>query len=142
MKLQASNTLQVAGVALDGLTAQAATFTSDPFPLMRALGFAIIASHPSTGSPSGTYKVQVSNDISRSGSDIPAVGDLSVWVDCVCIDPTSTTFAAQAGTVSNAGTIGFCAPNQNCFFRYCRVVYTRVSGSITPTVRIQWKGVG
>lgn len=142
MKLQASNTLQVAGVALDGSAAYAATFTSDPFPLMRALGFSIVCVQPATGTPSGTYKVQVSNDISRSGSDIPAVGDLVNWVDCVCIDPTSTTYAAQAGTVSGASTVAFCAPNSNCFFRYCRVVYTRVSGSITPTVRIQWKGVG
>lgn len=82
----------------------------------------------SSGSPAGTYKLQVSNDNpDHTGNKYP-VGSSMTWTD---VDGSSVTIAAAGSTVWNAAGAGYL---------WVRVVWTKSSGTGNVLGRFNGKG--
>lgn len=104
------------------------SINSNPFRLEHLNTVAIQAVFTGS-SPTGTFKVQVSNDtqlITESG-DIGAT--VNNWSDV----------SGSSVSVTASGDVAWNLPNTG--FRWVRVVYTRSSGSGTLNVRAQGKGL-
>ena len=76
-----------------------------------------------TGTPSGTLKLQASCEIIRNGDTGP-----TIWTD---VDGSSTAISAS-------GTVLYNADAQ--FYKYVRIVYSRLSGTGTLKVTYNSKG--
>lgn len=106
-----------------------ASFELDPVWLGHICNYAIQLVF--TGTPSGTLKLQASNDLGRQASGYPETDDgVSNWTD---ITGSSQVIAAAGNhmwQVENAG------------YRWVRAVYTRSAGSGTVTsAKFNVKGV-
>lgn len=116
---------------IDGYTI-ATSFTTNPIPLHHFIGYSVTVSCPSTGSPVGTFKIQGCNDLERRDGQPDA--NLVNWFD---IASGGDRVVSQA--VSNA-TVGALSDPQ-CMYRWLRIVYTRTSGTITATIKLQRKTI-
>ena len=144
MRLQGSTFLQTvtsdgkqSGTKLDA-SVQTASFNSAPFHVGRVLGYVVVVSCPSTGTPDGTVKLQGSIDLPNGDSDHPDVG-VATWFDLTLYDE-ATGAAVVSQAVSGASTISF--TETDCFYKWFRLVWTETSGSITITAKCQFKGIG
>lgn len=141
LSLAGTDGVQTSSTLLDGTNAQAASFNSAGFFVGRAMFFKVVVVAPSTGSPVGTLKVQGTIDVSRQaggGSDLPDSG-LVNWYDLSFVDPSTGAISTTQAVTSSGGTFVF--QENACGDRYIRVVWTKTSGSITPLVRVQYKGI-
>ena len=114
---------------LDGYAALD-TFNSAPIPVGPWKGYSILVKCPSTGSPAGTVKLQGCNDAERVSGVPDAL--LVNWFD---IDAGAPRIVSQS--ISNATTVHLTDPE--CMYRWVRIKYTRTSGTITITSKIQRK---
>ncbi len=114
---------------LDGYVA-IGSFNSAPIPVARWTGYSLSVSCPSTGTPVGTVKLQGCNDMSRNENVADAL--LVNWFD---INSGGARIVSQA--ISSATVGGLSDPN--AFYRWVRIAYTRSSGTITLTAKIQLK---
>lgn len=136
LSLAGTDGVQTSTTLLDGNSAQAASFNSSGFFVGRAEQFNVRIQVPATGSPSGSFKIQGSIDKPYGNGDLPdkAVAD---WYDLYFLKPSDASIYSTQTVTSSGGTFGFSMPV--CTDRYIRVVWTRVSGSISPTVKVQYK---
>lgn len=97
----------------------AVSVASDHVSVIKFIGYSVMASF--TGTPTGTLKIQLSNDeMGVSAAD-------SVWVD---LTASSTAITDTTPVMINV---------QNGFYTKIRVVYTVSAGSGTLTVRFTGK---
>ncbi len=101
-----------------------ATLASIGVPMSQMKNFCIQAVF--TGSPSGTFKIQVSNDIAIPGDANPGANVVN-WTD----------YTGSSQTISAAGNIAWGA--SNCAFQWVRLFYTKSSGtgSVTATINLK-----
>lgn len=148
MRLQDTRVLQFPGTdsttpvpdnALDGYTVSA-SFDSIPFFVGRDLGYTVVISCPSTGTPNATCKLQGCIDPARGEKgDLPDAGLANaVWWDLDLLDPQTNTTSVTR-TISGATTAVFM--EDSCMYRWIRLVWTNTSGSAVVTARIQFKGI-
>lgn len=149
MILQDTQSLQLAASSSDSSPAspgvnlvasvQAASFNSAGFFVGYSRSLVVTASCTATGSPSGSLKLQGCNDPSTGMSDKVPTANLVNWYDLMTYDPTTGALhSSVSSTVTNATTAIF--ELKDCTPRWVRLVWTRVSGSITITVYAQFKG--
>jgi hypothetical protein len=117
--------------------AQGASFNSGAYPLRQVMMYTVWASWPSTGSPVGTLKLQGSVDREIGDWDQPDAG-VTNWFDLSFTDP-ATGNQVTSVTVSGAGSQAFM--ETSCGYRWVRAAVTLSSGSISPTMEIQYKGI-
>lgn len=110
---------------IDGTDMSQASLTSKAFWLGHLEHYAIQVVF--TGSPVGTFKLQISNDAGDSRHD--GGGSVTNWTD----------LSSSSVSISAAGDLMFVA--QSAGYRWVRVVYTKTSGTGTITVvRANGKG--
>lgn len=109
---------------IDGYVA-AGSFTTEAIKVGRKTGYSLTFSCLSTGTPVGTIKLQLCNDIERVLDTSDSL--LTNWVD---IDGATSP-------ISGASVI--CFEDREPAYRWMRLVYTRTSGSITATIRLHSK---
>lgn len=122
----ATMTLSDGYTSIDGYVSST-TFTSEPVFVGRIKMLSATLSCPSTGTPVGTVKLQGCND-RELNSEVPD-SSLSNWFDI-----TDLSASVSSATVAALEDPDVC-------YRWVRLVYTRTSGSITATARIQVKGI-
>jgi hypothetical protein len=125
---------QATAVYLNGQNAQATTFNTAAHYIGDAGRSGIAFSCPSTGTPVGTVTLQVSYDVSSNqqrGPQFPDAG-LANWFNIT--DPVSGLTNIP---ISSATQVAWNLRDHS--FRWFRLVYTRTSGSITPTASVQNK---
>lgn len=100
---------------------------STPFLLKNDYGYTIQLTW--TGSVTGTFTVQASNDVGAEASDGTITG-VTHW----------TTLSGSSNAITNAGTLMY---NVNlAFYRWVRIVYTASTGGTASLIgRINSKGV-
>lgn len=128
------------GLPLDGYTISA-SFNSAPVFIGRILGYCLVVSCPSTGSPSATVKVQGCVDIPKKNSlneEQPDTG-LVQWFDVALPDPRTNNIAVSQ-TISGASTAVFL--ETTAMYRWLRLVWTNSSGSALVTAHLEIKGIG
>lgn len=106
------------------------TITSDPIWLGHIANYSLQLVF--TGSPTGTFKLQISNDLGRptAGDDGDRDYGITNWTDMTNSSQTISAAGNHAYDVQNAG------------HRWVRLVYTPSGGSGTMTVyRFNAKGV-
>lgn len=103
----------------------AATFTSSPIGIMTLDNIAITLKNAATGTPVGTYTVEVSNDYIIAG----AVNSDAIW------EPLSGVSGAVNGAFQTMFDLNQLSQ------QYIRVVYTRSSGTGTAEGWITGKAV-
>jgi len=121
----------------DGTTVNvaAASFNSAGYPIKNAQGYIVGLSWPATGTPVGTVKLQVSLDIpygngAGGGGGLNPDAGLVQWFDV----PSATyALTGVADSVAFEATLAMAG--------WVRVVWTRTSGSLSMTARIQFKGI-
>lgn len=121
---------------LDGYVASASV-TTNPICLNYAKGMSLSFSCPSTGSPVGTLKIQVTND--KEDFEGKADEKLVNWVDRPFVDLSSGNVVSSTA-VSGATTIVI--EDADIMWRWMRVVYTQSSGSCTMTLRVSCMKLG
>ena len=135
---QAADGASQSGTPLDGATTiTGASFTTAGMfagDLDRA---SIVVSCPSTGSPVGTIKIQGSLDANQNVHGQRPDANVATWFTMPALDPVLATYVS-AQTLNGASTLTFFV--NPCTVRWLRVVYTRTSGNIIPTVRCQRMG--
>lgn len=124
----ANDTMTVAGS--EGPFDMSTSFVSDGFWLGHIVNFSIQATF--TGSPAGTFQLEVSND--KGYEDKKLGGWDSSGVSNWTINSDSVFTIAAAGDITwNAQNVGY---------RWVRVRWTRTSGSgSTSSLRVNAKGV-
>lgn len=114
----------------DVVPVSAASFNSAGFAIPQVLGYSVVLVWPSTGTPVGTLKLQACDDIAKIDRDQPDSA-LQNWFD---VTSASVTLTGAAGSQM------FLDPE--AYYGWVRVVWTRTSGSLTLTAKIQFKGIG
>lgn len=104
--------------------AMSASFNSDPIRLENLTNAAIQAVWSGGGSPTGTLKLQCSNDM---GTDQAGTG-VSNWTDVASSSQSITASGDHTWNVQNLG------------YRWARIVWTRSSGGDTFSARLHGKG--
>ena len=99
----------------------ASSFSSDVQQLDHIYGFSIQIVF--TGTPSGAFKVQVSND------EVETEGQVTNWSDV----------AGSSTSISTAGDLTY--NYDGIFSKWVKVVYTRVSGTGTANAQLYMKGI-
>lgn len=102
------------------------SIVSEPINVARWSQFMMVAEAPDVGSPNGTIKVQGCIDLER----IEGIADdeLVNWFD---VDGLSSSVSSG---------ILFALDDPKPSYRWMRIVYTRASGTITLSLRMQRKG--
>lgn len=129
-------TPQTIAIYLNGLTTQSSSYNTAAHYIGDAGEVALAFSCPSTGSPVGSIKLQVSNDVSANqqvGMQFPDAG-LVNWADVVI---PSTGSASVAVSGSTGGPLIWVFKRNG--FRWARFVVTLSSGTIAPTATIESK---
>ena len=101
--------------------------TSEPIMLANWQGYSLTVSWPSTGSPAGTVKLQGCNDIERNWRHSDEE-NLVNWFD---IDGATSELSSHTSITIE---------HPFARYRWLRMVYTRTSGEITITCKVQLKG--
>lgn len=123
----------------DGTTVINANAFSTPILVNARDGIGLQVSAPSTGSPNGSFALQVSND--KPASELSAIPDklLANWSTVSFWDETTGAWAqskAFVGAQSYMVTIPLISA------RWIRFVWTNTSGTANLTVRAQFKSDG
>ena len=126
---------QESGLLFDGYTVTA-NMNSIPFYVGGSLGYTLVASCPSTGTPNGTIKLQGCIDHERIRDGHPDAA-LQNWFDLTLVDNTGAS--VTTATISGASTIVFI--ENSCFYRFIRAVVVNTSGSMNLTITCQFKGI-
>jgi hypothetical protein len=106
-----------------------ASFNTDPFRIENFDGFSLSAVVTGASSLDGTLKLQGSNDMGASaGTGGAGIRGVTNWFD---LSGTETINANGIKAWNHT----------NAWFRWVRVVYTRVGGSGSLALRINAKGV-
>lgn len=117
---------------LDGTLAVATTFNTNPINMSNHEGFSVLITVPATGTPNGTFKIQASNDPGKSILGQVDYTSITNWVDIA-------SGGDRIVSVAVAGATGVFLMDPLAMYKWVRVVYTRTSGSITPTVKMLMK---
>ncbi len=126
-------TMSSGTVQIDGYTSSADVI-SDPISLKHVYGYSVTVSFPTTGTPVGTFTLEACNDIESPNSQ-PYYSNLSNWVTVA----NSSTASSAAVAISPSTLSSITWNYSNTMYRFLRVKYTRTSGSITLTERVQIK---
>ena len=107
-----------------------ADYTSAALKVDSMDGYSVCARWVGGGSPTGTFKLQASNNAfpDNVGYNIPENPD-AIWVDITGSDYTVTDDGDYFWNVSDV------------YYRAVRVVYDQVSGTATGTILIFAKGI-
>lgn len=133
----------------DGYAGGANNLISRPVWMRSCDSWSLVLSWPTTGSPVGTFYLQMANDMEKnypSGNLVSTDNPFNwTWVTLANISGT-TAFTTSTGAVSPAAStntsLGFnSADFGSTGFRWFRVLYVRTSGSITISGKMTVKGV-
>lgn len=117
---------------LDGSLAVPTNFNTNPVNISNHEGFSVLITVPATGTPNGTFKLQCSNDNGKSILGQVDYSAITNWVDIA-------SGGDRVVSVAVAGAGGVYLIDPLAMYKWVRVVYTRTSGSITPTVKMLMK---
>ena len=117
---------------LDGSTTLSATFITKPIPLHRARSVDFNIYAPTTGSPDYTFKMQVSNDETTDHKENIPSANLINWADLPSGGNRTVSVQVNSATPKLLS-------DPDCTSKWVRLVGTKSSGSITPTIRIHVK---
>ncbi len=128
-------------VSYDGTqAAEAATFYTSPIFVGDALGWFVMAGWADTGTPVGVLTVEVSVDEASGQNVSPQAPDASLtdWIAVQMYDPASAVYVGEAD-IADSGKVA--VEYNGSFARWVRLKWTRTSGTWTPRLKLQKKGV-
>lgn len=130
------------GLILDGYT-QSANFYTSPINVRNVDTWSMLLMLPSTGTPSGTLQIQVSDDLGKyentAGPGNMCDPGVSNWFNKYVWNAASNSWINSL-TVSGATNVFL--EEYKCTYRWVRFFWTNTSGSMTPvSFHFQYKGL-